>query len=215
MPPLYGNYGQPMQQGYGYPYQSQFAQTLAQPRFDPYQNGMPNVQGQPMQQMPQQMQQSGPAIAAIPVSSIDEAKAFIITPDNLNTKYLFTDTDTGKIYQKNYDFATGKPAFRVFTEEKPEQPVPVPVANNTEPSPAPQNEPAPVFLTADDVQPLQCQITGLQDEIQRLKEELKNVRSIPVDSAVGNVKDSAKPDGNATGAGVPTEPVNGSTKKSK
>lgn len=89
----------------------------AQQRIQQYEQMMPQVQ-QPAQQVPQQ-QAATQILQTIPVSTIEEAKAYIV--DAFGTPTLFYNAGKNEIYLKKTNKQTAEAEFFVFTKQ--EQPL--------------------------------------------------------------------------------------------
>nr|DAK00235.1 MAG TPA: hypothetical protein [Bacteriophage sp.] len=89
----------------------------AQQRIQQYEQMMPQVQ-QPAQQAPQQ-QAATQILQTIPVSTIEEAKAYIV--DAFGTPTLFYNAGKNEIYLKKTNKQTAEAEFFVFTKQ--EQPL--------------------------------------------------------------------------------------------
>lgn len=89
----------------------------AQQRIQQYEQMMPQVQ-QPVQQQAPQQQVISQALQTIPVSTIEEAKAYIV--DAFGTPTLFYNAGKNEIYLKKTNKQTAEAEFFVFAkEEKP------------------------------------------------------------------------------------------------
>lgn len=86
----------------------------AQQRIQQYEQMMPQVQ-QPAQQAPQQ-QAATQILQTIPVSTIEEAKAYIV--DAFGTPTLFYNAGKNEIYLKKTNKQTAEAEFLVFTKLK-------------------------------------------------------------------------------------------------
>ena len=89
----------------------------AQQRIQQYEQLMPQVQQQTQQQPPQQA--TPQVLQTIPVSTIEEAKAYIV--DAFGTPTLFYNAGKNEIYLKKTNKQTAEAEFFVFTKQ--EQPL--------------------------------------------------------------------------------------------
>lgn len=85
----------------------------AQQRIQQYEQMMPQIQ-QPVQQQAPQQQVSPQVLQTIPVSTIEEAKAYIV--DAFGTPTLFYNAGKNEIYLKKTNKQTAEAEFFVFTK---------------------------------------------------------------------------------------------------
>ena len=90
----------------------------AQQRIQQYEQMMPQVQ-QPMQQQTPHQQTTPQVLQTIPVSTIEEAKAYIV--DTFGTPTLFYNAGKNEIYLKRTNKQTAEAEFFVFAKQ--EQPL--------------------------------------------------------------------------------------------
>lgn len=100
----------------------------AQERINQFNQMMPQVQQPPVQQQNAQQQATAQALQAIPVSNIEEAKAYIV--DAFGVPTLFYNAGKNEIYLKRTNKQTAEAEFFVFVkqeqqikEEKLEKPI--------------------------------------------------------------------------------------------
>lgn len=88
----------------------------AQQRIQQYEQMMPQVQ-QPIQQQTPQQQTAPQVLQTIPVSTIEEAKAYIV--DVFGTPTLFYNAGKNEIYLKRTNKQTAEAEFFVFAKQEP------------------------------------------------------------------------------------------------
>lgn len=87
----------------------------AQQRIQQYEQMMPQVQ-QPMPQQASQQQTTPQVLQTIPVSTIEEAKAYIV--DAFGTPTLFYNAGKNEIYLKRTNKQTAEAEFFVFAKQE-------------------------------------------------------------------------------------------------
>lgn len=185
---------QPQQQYYN-PYLQQIPQPMPPQQMPWAQQRLAQLEQNYMQRNPQQYQgyqNNGQqavqnTITAIPVTGLDEAKAYPITFDD--KIYLFIDRSTNKIYAKQWDKNTGGALFNTYMPEINNQITST--ENNIENA---QNT---------DIQAIQDtqSIPVWKDDINRLENEIKRLEGIIYDATSNDAdvtKKSANKSTNAT-----------------
>lgn len=160
--PTYGGFNQPFN-GYGSDYANQVMQN-AQQKINGYQQQLPQFQ----QQAPPQPQQSPvqpAAMAVIPVTTIDEVKAYIVPLDG--SKQLFYNANEDTYYTKQIDLTTGNAPVGVYKREQP--------APEAEPVEAPEE--SGYERLERDLANCRNQCESLRAEITLLRSDLENVQS--------------------------------------
>lgn len=87
----------------------------AQQRIQQYEQMMPQVQ-QPIQQQTPQQQTAPQVLQTIPVSTIEEAKAYIVDPFGSPT--LFYNASKNEVYLKRTNKQTAEAEFFVFAKQE-------------------------------------------------------------------------------------------------
>lgn len=120
---------------------------VSQPMQSISQNGIPNTlqPGQP----------KGIVLTALPVTSIDEAKAAMVTDGNM---YVFVNVSQGEIYTKQFNLVTGTSDFYTYKLYKPTE-----VAQSN-------------FVTLEDLKKYDDTLDKLSKEIEGLKGGMANAK---------------------------------------
>lgn len=187
----------------------QFGQTMPPP--------INNQQFQQnVQQHSQQLQNNNQTNLFTPVAIVATAQeASTQIPDMVSgTKSIFYDAASDQFYMNYFDFDTGKKVFRVY----PNSEKPIETNNATEQSESPVEsitESNVKYVTDEDMQPLQCQISGLEAELDKLKKYISDLeKELFIDESNGNdSNDGAKRTSNGKAASSPNKSKSGNVKR--
>lgn len=162
------NYGyQPQQMGGFQPYQQapqmpQFSPQFPMDRLQQLQAEAAYRDAQTQMQASQQVpQQQNIGIKVVPVSSIDEAKAFLSPTDG--SRVYFINSSNEEIYSKQLDFNTGKSIFLTYklSFEQPE--------DKKEPIDYKKD-----FIGRDEFNSIKTEYETLKKEMNKLKKMLRD-----------------------------------------
>lgn len=129
----------------------------AQQRIQQYEQMMPQVQ-QPMQQQAPQQQTTPQILQTIPVSTIEEAKAYIV--DAFGTPTLFYNAGKNEIYLKRTNKQTAEAEFFVFAKQEPQN--------------AEEKSEKPILINYEqDFKALNDKMDGFDKKLEILNTELK------------------------------------------
>lgn len=153
-----------------------------------YGQTMPPANNQPMQQPMQQVipqpqtQQNNMFTPVAIVAGAQEASSQI--PDMVNgTKSIYYDTSTDQFYMNYFDFDTGKKVFRIYPNSEPQGEIKAEQTDSKEPA---ETE-AMKYVTNDDVQPIRCQISSIEEELKQLRSYVTDMeKELFVDESYGN-----------------------------